>query len=192
MSVVLKVRSSVDTSFEFKGENADLWLKTILRVLNTPKYHYKQGSKGSAVVEVCSDRYSDTVWLNGLGVRLLRARIGNAQLFINIEKAIEQISLGKWDDFEYCFEHEEFLFGVRRTWSLACQDGLLEFERKVFDVVAENGGLSVDTIVSRLIIDGVMCDFKGVREALFHLRKLYVVEKQHGQFGIRYGIIEDA
>lgn len=193
MSVKLNVRGQIETCFEFKGENAELWLKSVLRVLNNPKYRYDPRSRrnASAVVEVCSSCYTDTVWLNGLGVRLLRARIGNAQLFVNVEKALEHIRLGKWDEFEYCFGSREFLSGVRRLWSLIVQDGLLEFERKVFEVVAQNGGVSVETVMSRLLQSGEYCNFKQVRDALGRLEILYVVEKQHGQYSVRWGILED-
>ena len=194
MSVKLKVRTNFETTFEFHGENPELFLKSILRVCENPKYRYDPRSRtnASAVVEVCSDCYTNDFWLNGLGLRLLRARIGNAQLFVNVEKALEYVKNGNWSKFEYCFGPGEFLSVVRRLWSLIVQDGLLEFERKVFDVVAQNGGVNVETVMSRLLSDGVVCSFVRIREALYRLKKLYVIEEQHGQYSTRYGILEDA
>jgi hypothetical protein len=194
MSVVLKINGSVTSVFKFKGERSDLWLKTVLRVLNNPKYRYDPRSRknASAVVEVCSDCYSDTFWINGLGLRLLKARIKSAQLYMEIEKALEQIKEGKWSEIEYRFGYGNFRIGIRRIWSLAMQEGMLQFERRVFDVVSQNGGMSVETILARLLLSGCVCTFKQVREALEHLNILYVVEKQHGQYSVRCGMLEDA
>jgi hypothetical protein len=194
MSVKVKFRTNFEAMFEFHGENPELFLKSILRVCENPKYRHDPRSRtnASAVVEVCSGCYSNNFWLNSLGLRLLKARIKSAQLYMEIEKALEQIKEGKWSEIEYCFGYGNFRIGIRRIWSLIVQEGLLEFERKVFNIVAQNGGVSVEAIITQLLNEGVVTTFKKVRDALGHLEILYMVEKQHNQYSIRWGILEDA
>jgi hypothetical protein len=122
------------------------------------------------------------------GARALRQLVAKPEAFISVEQFMQSIESGSWKELE-C-QREQFKWCVKQIWRYAKPK--LELERQVLEALLEddNGGLSPECVTERLFKKGVLCGFGKVRTTLGHLCKLYVVEHQHGQFSVRYGLID--
>lgn len=183
MSLCVK-SGSCECVFEYKGENPELWLQSVKRVLHNPKF---QTVKGIYTLVSIGD---NTYTLSRQGIHTLKDRVRLPEFYIAIEKVLTQISESDWEGIE--IERELIKDKVRKLWTYACEDKLLEFERQVYEALLQNGngGLNLETVLERLVKSDVVKTFSQVREALEHLCTLFVVERQHGQFSVRYGVLE--
>jgi hypothetical protein len=180
MVVCLSVKTATSqTVFQYLGNEADLWISSVKRVLSD----VDQNPKGSYHVEldgqialVCSQK-----------LRRLRDRVRLPNYFIEIERVVQQVSCGQWNDLQIPREH--FKATVKTIWN-QCQS-VLGLESQVLDALYRegNGGLRVESILSRLLAAGVLARFAVVRDALGHLCKLCLVERAYGQFSIREGML---
>jgi len=106
-----------------------------------------------------------------------------------IETVVQQVSCGQWNNI--VLPRQNFKASVRKIWK-AVKD-FLPLESQILDclTVDGNGGLKVESILSRLLAAGVLARFAVVRDALGHLCKLCLVEHAYGQFSIRDGMLGD-
>ena len=106
-----------------------------------------------------------------------------------IEAVVQQVSSGQWNNI--VLPRQNFKASVRKIWATVGKD--LFLESKILDclTVDGNGGLRVESILSRLLAAGVLARFAVVRDALGHLCNLCLVEHAYGQFSIRDGMLGD-
>ena len=125
-------------------------------------------------------------------VHRLRDRVRLPNYFIEIERVVQQVSCGQWNDLNiYSLKSWNFKTAIRHVWSAV--NTCLPFEAQILDALYQNGngGLRVESILSRLLAAGVLARFAVVRDALGHLCKLCLVEHAYGQFSIRDGMLGD-
>lgn len=180
MVVCLSVKTgSSETVFEYLGSDADLWKTAVQRVLTDPII-----KKPTAQISFENSEY----FVTAKEVHRLRDRVRLPGYFIEIEKVVQQVSSGQWDQLVLPREH--FKVSVRKVWSMVKKDLVLEGQVLDCLTVDGNGGLRVESILSRLLAAGVVARFGAVRDALGHLCKLYLVERAYGQFSIREGMLK--
>ena len=179
MVVCLSVKTvSSETVFQYRGSEADLWTRAVKRVLTDPIV-----KKPTAQINFENSEYFVTI----KEVRRLKDRVRLPSYFIEIEKVVQRVSCGQWTDLDIPRDH--FKAAVKAIWN--CCKANLTLEAQVFTCLGQegNGGLKVESILSRLLAAGVVARFGAVRDALGHLCKLYLVERAYGQFSIREGML---
>ena len=184
----LCVKSGVcECTFEYHGEQPELWLQSVKRVLRNPKFQVDAKTKNYCLIDLPESTHNP---LTLSGVRSVKDRIRLPEFFIEIENTLELICKGEWHDVEIEVNYSKSK--ARKVWLFALEDGLLQFERVVYEALLQdgNGGLTVDQILERLLLKGSVATFSQVRVALAHLETLFLVEFQHGMFSVRYGIVE--
>ncbi len=188
MSLSIKSAQSTCT-FEYKGENSELWIQSVRRILNDPTLRGAQYVVGFGD---CVDSGNYEGALNKLGIHAVKDRVKLPEFYVTVERILTQISRGEWSQIDKDFDRDQFKAGIRHVWALAIQEGLLTFEQEVLECLYKdgNGGLSVDTIVERLWKQGILKPFSEVRRALEHLCVLYIVERCNTQFSPRYGMLD--
>ena len=188
LSLCVKSGSCVAT-FEYHGEQPELWLQSVKRVLRNPKFQVNMNKAHYGKYNLVSvPDWQDALSLSG--VRSVKDRIRLPEFFIEIENTLELICKGEWHDVEIEVNYSKSK--ARKVWLFALEDGLLQFEQHVYEALLQdgNGGLTVDQILERLLLKGSVATFSMVRVALAHLETLFLVEFQHGMFSVRYGIVE--
>ena len=186
MSLSIKSNSGTCT-FEYKGENPELWTQNIKRVLSNTKLHTDK-----TPYFIVSLNEGFTTCLSRQGVNTLKDRVKLPEFYVKVERILMQIQKGKWNQIDKDFDRDQFKAGIKHLWAYATEARMLEFEQQVYETLLQNGngGLSLDTVLERLWKQGILKSFSEVRRALEHLCTLYVVERCHGQFSPRYGMIE--
>jgi hypothetical protein len=81
---------------------------------------------------------------------------------------------------------------VRKLWKTLSMRDDFKLELAIVQCLREdnNGGLRVESIHEKLLKNDIFCGYALIRETLGRLCKLYAVEHQHGQFSVRYGLID--
>ena len=182
MTVCLSVKTAgSETTFTYNGETPELWTAAIHRVLTDPVI-----KSPTAQVNFENSEY----FVTAKEVRRLRDRVRLPDFFVDVERVVQQVSNGQWSE-ELQIPREHFKRAVQLIWT-ACREKL-ELEPKILDALYRegNGGLKVDSILSRLLAAGVVARFAAVRDGLGHLCKLYLVERCYGQFSVRNGMLSD-
>jgi len=181
--VCLSVKTATsETVFSYNGPDSDLWLKAIKRVLTDPK---NKAEQLTTYVQLPDENF-----LIGRGEwRRLRDRVRLPNYFIEIERVVQQVSSGQWNDLDLAFNRDHFKAAIRLIWGIVGKS--LGLETAVLDCLYSdgNGGLKVESILSRLLAAGVLARFCLVRDALGHLCKLCLVEHAYGQFSLREGML---
>jgi len=193
LTLQLCVRSSSHTStFEYHGEAPELWLQSVKRVVMNPKFEQEPKSKSFLrdPANVVLPEWQATI--TSQGMRAVKDRVRLPAFYIEVEHILTQIRNGGWHSIEKDFDRAFFKHGIRKVWIYASEDGMLVLERLVYEALMEqgNGGLTVEDILVRLWRKDTRASFHEVRDALEHLCILYVVERQHGMFAPRFGILE--
>jgi hypothetical protein len=186
MVVCLSVKTATsETVFTLRPEGyldpePDLWIQSVKRVLSDPVIKHP-----TAIVRFEDSEY----FVTAKEVRRLRDRVRLPSYFIEVERVVQQVSSGQWNDLQ--LPHDRFKQGVQHVWE-CCQEHL-PLESQILDSLYANGngGLRVESILSRLLAAGVLTRFAVVRDALGHLCKLCLVEHAYGQFSIRDGMLGD-
>jgi len=181
-----------ESTFTYSGESPELWLQSVKRVVMNPKFEQKDKSKSFLrdPANVVLPEWQATI--SPQGVRAVKDRVRLPNFYIEVEHILTQIRSGDWHSIEKDFGSGFFKHGIRKVWSYAREDGMLVLERLVYEALMENGngGLTVEDILVRLWRKDTRASFHEVRDALEHLCILYVVERQHGMFAPRFGILE--
>ena len=185
MSLSVKSNNATST-FEYSGENPELWIQSVKRVLRNPKF--QPGKKPYCVVSIAEAED----WLSLSGVKSVKDRVRLPTFYIEVERVLSLIAKGAWETMRTEFDRDLFKHGIRKLWAFAVEDNLLELERKVYECLLQNGngGSGLDAIIERLLKDGTLATFSQVRNALEHLAILFVVERFNGEFSPRFGILE--
>jgi len=181
MTVCLSVKTATsETVFQYLGSEAELWVQGVKRLLTFPYQGHAIGT-----IQIGGDEWS----IGRSELRRLRQRVRLPNYFIEIEKVVQQVSCGQWTDLDIPRDH--FKRAVQTIWD--CCKANLGLEQQVLDALYQNGngGLRVESILSRLLAAGVLARFAVVRDALGHLCKLCLVEHAYGQFSIRDGMLGD-
>jgi hypothetical protein len=186
MVVCLSVKTAtLERVFSYNGPDPDLWLRAIKRVLTDPQ---NKAEQLTTYIQLPDENF-----LVGRGEwRRLRDRVRLSNYFIEIERVVQQVSSGQWNDLDLgFFARDHFKTSVRLIWSAVTD--FLRLESTILDCLYQegNGGLRVESILSRLLAAGVLARFAVVRDALGHLCKLCLVEHAYGQFSIRDGMLGD-
>lgn len=173
------------TTFDYKGEDADLWIKNLTRVLdqNSNVKHSK------ALVTLKNGCYR----LTPRGLSKLRLRIRHPQFYVTVEKVIQAALTNHWSDIDLNYGRELFKCGVKEVWSTLSSLGQCVFECEVLVALLQdnNGGLTVEQVMGRLLDKGKFANFNQVRLALEHLRALYLVEYYRCSYSVRKGLVDD-
>ena len=180
MVVCLSVKTAtLERVFSYNGPDPELWVQSIQRILNNLDDHNGRGVSVEFEGNFYNASYSELC--------RLRDRVRLPNYFIEIEKVVQQVSSGQWTDLDIPRDH--FKAAVKAIWN--CCKANLTLEAQVFTCLYQegNGGLKVESILSRLLAAGVVARFGAVRDALGHLCKLYLVERCYGQFSMQEGML---
>lgn len=179
----LQIEDSVcSRTFTYLGLKPELWKAAAARILDNQDLH-------GAIFKV------DLDGLERLASKQcytrLRQVIRDPDCFADVEAIVSLVVEGSWDKLDFwSVGRERFKFAVRYVWNAVKSE--LELDAKILEclLMDDNGGLSVEAVCARLWLTKELSCFSRVRDALGHLCKLCLVEHAHGQFSVKYGLVE--
>ena len=167
------------TRFTYKGEDVDLWVKAVNRIIDAN--------------EVLDDRYkwvvhtdSRTGYVKSLGP--FKQFIRHPENAVMVERIVRHALAGEFDKIQLTFTDGYFKGSLKTLWNTLKHFPEFRVDKRVLELLKMCGAVTSDFILCELL-KFMSVTFKGVKDALRRLEKLYLVEYHAGYWSYRHHIL---
>jgi len=168
--------------FTYKGEDPELWVKAVDRIIESNAVETESKHSKSFYVE--TGNFGDYV----KSLHPFRQFIQYPDNAITTERIIKHALAGEFDKIDLAWREGTFKGGLKTLWSTLKNFPEFRLDRKILDMLKVCGAVSVDFILLE-ILKFQACTFRQVKDALRRLEKLYLVEYHEAYWSYRHNIL---